>query len=449
VDYESLMLLGRDLAHLLEGHDPALFHDVGHEGLLDRHRRHVALTTRPGVPAIGPYLMRRIADARTMMAGCLALRRNGRTSPGPGDVRLHDLDGPALWSLCRTLADSVRRKIYRPGPEAKRRVPKDGKPGQFRELTLQSTQDRIVGKAAALILGPVVDPLFSPFSFGFRPGRGPLSALGTALALVESGRPWVVSADIAKAFDRVPVGRFLDACRRHFPPDAVEFIALISHTGKRRGIRQGSPASPFFFNLFADHHLDRPWKSRHPHLPLIRYADDLLLACRTGEEAASAYGCLALLARSAGVPLKESAADAIHDLRDGRPLDWLGYLLRFDGDRLTVRIGVKAWTRLSGRLAKAHLLPAPPLVARQIVQGWLNYLGPAFASEDRPAVLRTLRQTAATFAFEELPAPTALEECWAAAADRWHTESRQQRQLLAHRIHLTAQTGDSFTKEVR
>src|SRR5688500_8257625 len=105
--YESLLQLGRDLAPLLKGKDPALFHEAGPKQLLGVHERHAAARAEghcPEWPPIGPFLMRRIADARTLMQACDDLSRHGGNAPGLNDRRLRSMDRKERWSLCRALA---------------------------------------------------------------------------------------------------------------------------------------------------------------------------------------------------------------------------------------------------------------------------------------------------------------------------------------------------------
>lgn len=436
--YESILERDRDLGPLFRGRDPALFHAGGTDRLLRVHERHAAIAAagnHAGLPPVGPFLLRRLADARTMMSACDDLLRRGGKAPGPNGRRLDEMDRAEQWSLCRQLARAVRDGTYRPGRGRRVQIPKEGKPGQFRELTVQDAEDRVVGRAAVRILQPVLEPGFSPFSFGFRPGRGTQAALATALALAQARQRWVwVSDDVAKAFDKIPFNRFLDTCRTHFPPDVVEFIGLMAYAGRRRGLPQGSPASPLFANVYFDHHLDRPRHAARPDLPLFRYADDLLVACRTVEEAAGAYGWLSDRMTAAGTPLKGSADAAVYDLSAGQSVDWLGYRVCLAGGVPAVRVAERAWRRLGWHLEKAHLLPASPVRATQIVRGWLAYLGPCFAWEDRRAVLARVRQTAGALAFDEIPGDRDLLRGWRAAHARWHRVRSRELRSLPHRL---------------
>jgi len=211
------------------------------------------------------------------------------------------------------------------------KIPKPGKKG-FRAIAVQNARDRVVGRAAVRILQPVLDPTFSCFSFGCRPKRSSMEALATALALASSQSRWVwIADDVVRAFDRIPFGRFLQACQAHFPVEVVEFITVIAHKGTRRGLRQGNPSSPLFANLFFDFHLDRPWNARHPDLPVIRYLDDVLLLCSSVDEAKIAYPALASQATAIGTPLGSSVETSVFDLT--RSIGRLGGIPRWIDER--------------------------------------------------------------------------------------------------------------------
>lgn len=436
--YESLLEHDPDLEPLYRGKDPALFHGGDCRTLLRVHQRHVGLQLsgyHPDLPPVEPRLMRRLADARTLMAAAQDLLRRGRKAPGPNGLRLELLEKPELWSLCRALAQAVRNGTYRPGADRNVKIPKEGRQNEFRELTIQNAEDRVVARAAVLILQPLLEPGFFPFSFGFRPGRGAAEALATALAIARAQHRWVwASADVAKAFDRIPFKRFLDTCRMHFPPDVVEFIALIARTGNAQGLRQGSPISPLLCNVFFDHLLDWPWSAQHPDLPLLRYADDLLLLGSSIDEAICAHEALAARATAIATPLKGSLDSSVCDLAAGQSMTWLGYRVGLEGGQPAVRVADHAWNQLQVRLVKAHLLTASPLRACQIVRGWLGYLGPCFPHEDRHAVVERLRQVAADLAFDEIPGESELLKIWNAAHARWSGLYARQAATLPHRV---------------
>ncbi|MDB5320479.1 MAG: Retron-type reverse transcriptase, partial [Phycisphaerales bacterium] len=182
--YKGPLPFDKNLMKLKKGLDPALLHEGKGDWTLTVHRRHVAARASgcEDTPPVGPFLMGRIACASVMREAITALTADGCKAPGLDGTRLEELDNSEAWSLSRQLARSIAEpRSYRPGPDQKKLIPKEGKKGEFRELTIQRSEDRVVGKATALVLEPVVDSTFSPFSFGFRPGRHRLEAVGTAL----------------------------------------------------------------------------------------------------------------------------------------------------------------------------------------------------------------------------------------------------------------------------
>ncbi|MGA2439592.1 MAG: reverse transcriptase domain-containing protein [Tepidisphaeraceae bacterium] len=442
--YDNFLVYDTDLAPLLRGQDPALFHVGDHRRLIRIHEKHAALRASvgtDGVPPIGPTLMRRLADARTLMTACVDLMRGGGKAPGVDGLTLEMLDLPERWSLCRRLSQEIRAGEYAPGRDRIVKIPKPGKTGH-RELAVQNVRDRIVGRDTVRIVQPVVDPEFSPFSFGGRPKRGTMEALATALALARTEGKWIwIAADVEKAFDRIPFDRFLVACHAHLPDDVVRFVETIAYKGTRRGLRQGNPSSPLFCNVFFDCFLDRPWHRDHPDLPVIRYIDDLLLVCGSIDQANDAYAALVARATGIGTPLKGSAETSIFNLGGGATIEWLGYHIALDNGIPVIRIAERAWPRLALRLAAAYLTPIPPLRAELIIRGWLGYLGPCFEFEDRPAVVSRVRSIASDLAFEEIPSDAELMAVWRAAYRRWKKVQQHAADVLPHRLYLIRQTG--------
>ncbi len=248
-------------------------------------------------------------------------------------------------------------------------------------------------------------------------------ALATALGIALSENKWVwLADDVQKAFDHIPFERFLAACRAHFPEAVVDFLRLIADKGTRRGIRQGNPFSPLAANIFFDWYMDRCWHRDHPDLPIVRYIDDMLLVCDSVEQATLMYTALASRATAMVTPLKGSVATGVLDLSAGATTDWLGYRIGLEDGTPVVRISERAWQKLSDRLSAAYLTPLPPIRAEQIIRGWLGYLGPCYAYENRAIAIDRVRDIASQLVFDEIPCAGELERFWSAA------HARRQRQ---------------------
>ncbi len=60
------------------------------------------------------------------------------------------------------------------------------------------------------LLEPIFEPLFSDFSFGFRPNRNAHQAIETILRYRQMGFRWVLDADIESFFDNIPHELIID-----------------------------------------------------------------------------------------------------------------------------------------------------------------------------------------------------------------------------------------------
>jgi len=61
--------------------------------------------------------------------------------------------------------------------------------------------DRFIQQAIAQALTPLFESLFSPHSYGFRPGRSAHDAMKQAQMYVQDGNDWVVDIDLERFFD--------------------------------------------------------------------------------------------------------------------------------------------------------------------------------------------------------------------------------------------------------
>ena len=96
---------------------------------------------------------------------------------------------------------TLREGRYQPSPVRRVDIPKPG--GGTRMLGVPTVLDRLIQQAIVLVLTPLLDPTFSPSSYGFRPGRSAHDAVRQARKFVAEGHRWVVDLDLSKFFDRV------------------------------------------------------------------------------------------------------------------------------------------------------------------------------------------------------------------------------------------------------
>ena len=402
--YESLRRRG-DEKRPADAHDrrgSAGPHEGTDRDFLRRHGREsaeAARGTRKERAAFAAGLLTRVADPRNLHLALEHLAREGGQAPGPDGLRPRDLGRAERWDLARALGAAIQTGTYRPGRHRVVKIPKG--PGRGTSaLKVLDAQDRAVQRGAVQVLQPLLDPGFLPTTLGSRPrkGRGHALALAGKLAAEAGLRAWA-AADVAGAFDAVPLGRLMDVLRLRLPAeDLLAFLeVMIGGTGGR-GLRQGGAASPLLLNAYLDHALDRPWAKAHPKTPLLRYVDDLLVLTAGRAEAEDARVALEARLRSAGMPPKASKG-AVRDLGAGESIAWLGYDLRMGDGGIEARIAPPSWARLGENLAELHDSPDAPVHAIETIEGWIDQAGPCYPHHDVDEVVARIRVIAGTYAF--------------------------------------------------
>jgi RNA-directed DNA polymerase len=365
-------------------------------------------------------LFQRTADTRNLRCSWDHLAKGDGQAPGIDGLRYDDLADHEVWDLIRVVNRAILDDTYRHDKDRKVKIRKSSGKG-YRTLSIPTIVDRMVQRGITQMIEPYLDPQFDVNSFGFRPGGDINKALARAEELTIQGDRWVwLTEDLTDAFNHVPQRRLLDIIRRDIPNgDLMRMIERVVLTRSGMGIRQGGNLSPLLLNIYLNHFLDKKWRRQHPDMILIRWADDLLILCRTLEEALEAYRSLGDLLRPTGMTLKSTPKEAIRDLGSGDHAEWLGYRLQRERMGLKAHLTDKAWDNLGEHLELCHIKDHSPLRAIETIMGWIGSKGACLPQEDVPETYARVVSLAQRLAFDEIPPVEAVYQEWWRAYRRW------------------------------
>ena len=231
---------------------------------------------------------------------------------------------------------------YFPPPVRAVAIPK--KTGGERILGVPTMSDRIAQMVVKQMIEPELDPLFLADSYGYRPRKSALDAVGVTRQRCWK-YDWILEFDIKGLFDNISHDLLLTAVRKHVNCQwALLYIerwltAPMERDGKtierNRGTPQGGVVSPILSNLFLHYAFDLWMKRTHPDLPWCRYADDGLVHCRTEQEAEAVKAALQARLTDCQLEMHPTKTKIVY-CKDGKrrgqypnvTFDFLGYQFR-------------------------------------------------------------------------------------------------------------------------
>jgi RNA-directed DNA polymerase len=350
-----------------------------------------------------------VADPCFLMVAWDRVRGNrGARSAGVDGVKPRAIVFGKEAFLTR-LRDDLKAATFVPLPVRQRMIPKAS--GKLRSLGIPTARDRTVQAALKLILEPIFEADFKPFSYGFRPRRRAHDAIAEIHFLASRSYEWVLEGDIKACFDEISHPALLQRVRDRIGDRRVVGLVkaflksgVLSEDGVIRDTKTGTPQggilSPLLANIalsVLDEHFAEVWdasmanpvararRRRHgsPNYRLIRYADDfVVLVSGTKAHAEALKDEVAAVLSPMGLRLSEEKTMIVH-IDQG--FDFLGFRVQRQTKRGSWKAFVYTWP---SKKALASIKAKVKAITRQgtnnplfvllrrlnsVLRGWTNY----------------------------------------------------------------------------
>jgi len=300
---------------------------------------------------------------------------------------------------------------YFPPPTRTVKIPKDN--GGTRVLGIPTVSDRIAQMVVKMKLEPRLEPYFHHSSYGYRPGKSAVQAVGKVREMCWR-YDWVLDIDIEGFFDNIDHSLLMKALRKH--TDCKWILLYVDRWLKApaqlqdgtildrdKGTPQGGVVSPLLANLFLHYAFDEWMKRNCPRVPFERYADDVVAHLKSERQAKWIKEAIGKRLAQCRLRLHSKKTKIVYckdeDRKGSYPdekFDFLGYtfkarksrnrwgkyFINFSpavSDKATkeIRQTIRSW-RLHLRSDKK--IEDLSRMFNPIIRGWINYYGKYYKS---------------------------------------------------------------------
>jgi RNA-directed DNA polymerase len=268
----------------------------------------------------------------------------------------------------------------------------------------------------------MVEPHFHEDSYGYRPGKSAIQAVGITRKRCWRYN-WVLEFDIKGLFDNIDHELLMKAVRKH--TDCKWILLYIerwlkspfqkddgTQVERTKGTPQGGVVSPVLSNLFLHYVFDNWMKRNHPELPFCRYADDGIVHCRTESESLMLREALEIRLRECKLELHPEKTRIVYckdtnrsEDHSSKSFDFLGFTFRPRPSKnrrgencinFSPAVSNKAGKVMRQKMRRwnLHLRSDKSLedfsrIFSPVIRGWINYYGSFYKSALYP-ILRHL-----------------------------------------------------------
>lgn len=317
-----------------------------------------------------------------------------------------------LYDNLYKLWNRMSSGTYFPKPVKAVEIPK--KNGGVRVLGIPTVEDRIAQMVVKIYFEPLVEDIFYPDSYGYRPNKSAIEAVGVARERCWK-YDWVVDFDIKGLFDNIRHDYLMMMVEKH--TDCSWIILYIERWLKTpfvmnngaikertTGTPQGGVISPVLANLFLHYVFDDFMSKEFKSIPWERYADDGVAHCVSLKQAKYLIKRLDERFKSYGLELNLDKTKIVYCKDDDRKgdyentsFDFLGYTFRprdaknkygkyftsflpaiSEKAKKALRKEIRSW-KLQQKSDKSINDIANAINSK--IQGWINYYSHYYKTE--------------------------------------------------------------------